>query len=538
MIGSMKKTIVLAAAVAVWGSARANLDAAANAETLHVIRELGVDGQPTIWNGHAIQFMYPPQFDFKAVAGAVKYRFTAIDDMHREFAMEAARPTEPLTSLWTNLTDNGFVTVTALGLDAKGEVCGLAGTRRFWKMARYRPGTYPTARRSYGEASRMAFDYIFERPSTQYFLKYGKPDPEYGLNAYPARMHAGLICGMVRYAKVRPDRAADALKVARNAADYLISISLPADAVLAHFPPTYDNPKAGPGLGGVGPSSQGKNMLIYPASAGTAYLDLYAACGDAKYLEAAKGIAETYLKIQGADGTCALKVDEKTGEPVSANRAFPVDICSFLERLAALTGRDDFRKAAARGLDFVLKGPVKDWDWEGQFEDTELVGKYVNQTLPCETVLYLLARRGKEGWVRRFAREALRFSEDQFVCWERPCREDGTGPISKQRGNDAEYLTWCKLGVLEQYKCYVPIDAPAAKLVRTYFAMWRETGDALDLAKARTIADAMVNQQFDNGRIPTFWAEYYRDKPLSDWLCCMVESAIALEEIGKIRTLP
>ena len=539
----MDKILILIGALAAsagFAGTNCELDAKAAAEALHVVRELGVDGQPAIWNGHAVQFMYPPQFDFKPVAGAVKYRFTVLDDVHHAFTMEDARPTAPLTPVWTNLTENGFVTVTATGVDAKGRDCGLAGTRRFWKLARFRPGTYPKARRGYLEASRMAFDYVFARPSTQYFLKNGKPDPDYGLNAYPAKMHAGLISGMVRYAKVRPDRAADALKVARNAADYLISISLPADAVLAHFPPTYDNPKAGPGLGGVGPSSQGKNMLLYPASAGTAYLDLYAACGEAKYLEAAKGIGETYLKIQGKDGTCALKVDEKTGEPVSANRAFPLGICTFLERLAALTGRGDFRAAAARGLDYVLKGPARDWNWEGQFEDTELAGKYVNQTKhpPCDTALYLLGQRGKDEWVRRFAREVLRFAEDQFIFWERPCREDGTGPISKARGNDAEYLTWCKLGVLEQYKCYVPIDASAAKLVRTYLAMWRETGDALDLAKARTIADAMVNRQFDNGRIPTFWADYYLDKPQSDWMNCTIESALALEEIGEIRSLP
>ena len=70
--------------------------------------------------------------------------------------------------------------------------------------------------------------------------------------------------------------------------------------------------------------------------------------------------------------------------------------------------------------------------------------------------------------------------------------------------------------------------------MRTYLAMWRETGDALDLAKARTIADAMVNRQFDNGRIPTFWADYYLDKPQSDWMNCTIESALALEEIGQL----
>ena len=39
----------------------------------------------------------------------------------------------------------------------------------------------------------------------------------------------------MRYAKLRPDRAAEALKLAHLAADYLISISQPDGAPLAMF---------------------------------------------------------------------------------------------------------------------------------------------------------------------------------------------------------------------------------------------------------------------------------------------------------------
>ncbi|MBQ0031474.1 MAG: hypothetical protein KBT68_01590, partial [bacterium] len=511
------------------------LDARAAAESLHVVRELGVDGQPAIWNGHAVQFTYPPQFDFKAVPGAVGYRFTLIDDIHRVITMEAKLPTDPLTPVWTNLTDNGFVSVVAHGLDAAGEVCGLAGTRRFWKLPRFHPGKYPKARRGYLEAARLAYDYIFNLPSTQYFLKNGKPDPGYGLNAYPAKMHSALVSAMVRYAKLRPDRSADALRMARIAADYLLSISVPAGKPLAHFPPTYDNPKVGPGLGGVGPASQGKNMLLYPAQVGAAYLDLYGALGETKYLAAAEALAETYLRIQDKDGTCYLKVDQATGKPVNENRAFPLGICEFLERLQAVTGKKPYLEAAERGIGYVLSGPVKDWNWEGQFEDVEPSGKYVNLTKhpPCETALYLLKHRGKEEWVRRFAREVLRFSEDQFICWERPCRQDGTGPCSDRR-SARDYLAWDCPGVLEQYKCYIPIDASISKVLITYAASWRETGDVLDLAKARALADALVNSQAESGRIPTFWTAWGRREPKSDWLNCMAFSAMTLEDFASV----
>ena len=96
----------------------------------------------------------------------------------------------------------------------------------------------------------------------------------------------------------------------------------------------------------------------------------------------------------------------------------------------------------------------------------------------------------------------------------------------------SDYLAWDCPGVLEQYKCYIPIDVSISKVLITYAASWRETGDALDLAKARTLADALVNSQAESGRIPTFWTEWGRREPKSDWLNCMVFSAMTLEDFA------
>ena len=123
-------------------------------------------------------FMYPPSFEFKKVPGAVKYRFVAIDDLQREHVMEDAEPTAFLTPMWGKIPARGLVTVICDGVDAKGNVCGRAGMRRFWKAAPFTPGGYKPAPRSYAEAAAKACDFIWSLPNTRHLLEKGEPLPK------------------------------------------------------------------------------------------------------------------------------------------------------------------------------------------------------------------------------------------------------------------------------------------------------------------------------------------------------------------------
>ena len=498
------------------------------------VRPGGVDGQE-FWNAHSEWFMYPPSFAFLKVAGASRYRFTVLDDQHVSHTFEAETPEATLAPVWAQMP-TGFVSVRCDALDADGRVVGLAGERtRFWKQAPYRPGAYPPAKRGYREAARLIYDYVFMRPSTRYLLSHGKPDYSYSRNAYPSKMGAALICAMVRYAKMRPDRAEEAMKIAQLQADYLISVSQPAAAPLPFFPPTY----AGDKLAARG--FKGENMLLYPATVAKAYLVLAAATGVAKYDDAARAIGETYLRLQGADGTWTLKVREKDGAPVTRNRAFPMVMMELFAALEKKTGDRRWREAADRAFAFIERGPLADWNWEGQFEDVIPTEKYVNLTKhpACSTAMYLLTRYPGDAQRLAQARELLRFSEDQFVCWERPCRPDGIGPRWHNRPDEKkwvqnDYLDWVVPAVTEQYQCYHPIDASAAKLIDTYLALHAATGSALDLAKAKTLADSIVNVQDPDGRLPTHWnISRFSDRDY-DWINCMIAAANALERLADV----
>jgi hypothetical protein len=86
--------------------------------------------------------------------------------------------------------------------------------------------------------------------------------------------------------------------------------------------------------------------------------------------------------------------------------------------------------------------------------------------------------------------------------------------------------SWRCPAVLEQYNCYVPIDASSAKMIRTYLAMCRATKNPLDLARACTLGDAIIRETRDNGYLPTFWMD-----SCEDWPNCTLASAAALAEI-------
>ena len=254
--------------------------AAAEPDALVPVRPGGVNGQ-AFWNGHSDWFLYPPSFDFKKVPGAAKYRFTVLDDQHIAKTFVADAPTASLAPVWGEIPP-GLTSVRCEGLDAQGRVCGLAGERlRFWRQAPFKEGAYPPAKRPYAEAAALVYDYLYSRPSTRHLAKTGEMDFTYSRNAYPAKMGSAVISAMVQYASRRPERAAEALEIAKKQGEWLLKHSQPKGAPLAFFPPTYAGDKL------TAKKYAGECMLMYPVTAANAYLALFEVTKDAKWRDAA-----------------------------------------------------------------------------------------------------------------------------------------------------------------------------------------------------------------------------------------------------------
>ena len=556
------RVIVAAAGVAVaCGSACA--DVSSNALLAAVARDLeqpvrpgGVNGRP-FWNGNGrgMRVIYPPAFGFDEVPGAVKYRFTVMDDLLNEHVFEQNRPTADLSPVW-KFVPVGFVHVRVEGLSAKGRVLGVSGTRRFWRCAPYEPGAYPPKPWSYAECVRRYYPVLFAHQNTQHFLKYGTPDGVTDLlNIYPSKMNSALVRGLLRYAKLDKEHAADALKAAKAAGDFMISISQPAGTPLAHFPPTYRDKENQKG-NFANRQYAGQNMLVYPAYMGQAYLELYAACGESRYLDAARGIADTYARLQLAEGTWYLKMWERDGQPVANDsgempvRLNPIDVCSFMDSLAEATREGRWREVSGRAFAYIEKGPLATWDWSAQFEDTAPSSGYRNPS-SCDAMkvaLYLLKRFPQDASRRAQARELMRWVEDQFVFWRKPCRADGRSVLSgpdrgfnpwERPGAPAgrKFAEWVDVpGVAEKYTWMVMENALAAMMMKLYFEFYRLEGDELCLAKARTLGDSIVRvqQMCGDGEIASEWFASYMTGTRCPhiWLNCSVGTVALLEDLA------
>lgn len=393
-------------------------------------------------------------------------------------------------------------------------------------------GHYPRAVRSYREAASMACAYMTSLPAMKTLVDTGVPEQRYQHNAYVSKTHAAHIEAMLDWGANEPSNRETGLRFARASADYLLTQLEPSDAVLAHWPPTYgripleydpaiDGPSK-PSMIGNEPEGavkyRGQVMLIYPASVGSAFVAMYGATREGKYLAAAQGIAETYLRIRRSDNSWPLKVWLATGEEIGENTLVPTSVLGFFEDLYVATEESKWRVAADETFDWIVKHPLTDWNWDGQFEDIVPQSPYQNPTEhgACDVLMYILKRYpGDAQWLAT-ARELLEFCEKRFVCWETP----------------SNHPNWPTPSVLEQYSCFMPIDASAAKMIRAYMALYAATGDEVDLAKAQALANTITRVQKPSGRIPTFWEGTVTDSgvssPTYDWLNCMQASVQAL----------
>ena len=497
--------ILLAAAMTVTASAATVGDDVA----LPVRPGCTAKGIP-FWNGHATFFRYAPAFGFKAVPQAARYRFSLRGNGGEKVSFEAASPEAPFSPIWNDLANRQW-TVVCEGINTDGNAIGVAGERIFVKTAPF-TGGYAQAARPYREAARMIYEYMTALPAMRTLVETGVPDQNYQHNAYPSKTHAAHIGSMLKWAAFDPKSREKAMRFARASGDYLMSQLEPADAPLAFWPPTYGrkpleyDPKANggknrPAMVGNDPKGaakyRGQVMTLYPADVGVQLIALAKATGEKRYLEAAKGIGETYLKIRRTDGTWALKYNLSTGEVVCPNPLVPTRPMVFFEQLAGATGDAKWRKAADDCFAWLEKGPLSDWNWDGQFEDIEPRPPYQDLTKhnAIETMFHLLKRRGDEPAARRLARELLRWSEDQFVFWEAPCRPDDKVPRAGSAPGTFSPGKWHYPSVYEQYSCYIAIDASVSKMIFAYLAMYRAEKNPLDLAKARALADAITQVQ-------------------------------------------
>ena len=492
----------------------------------------GVEKRP-FWNGHSTQFMFVPSFYFPRVRHAKAYLFTVEDKEGVKHSFTASQPTASLAPVWADVPV-GIVHLKVESLNEEGKAEHIAGARTFYKSTPF-PGrdAYPPKARSYRECALLAYRYIYNNEMVQHWLKYGKPMADYAHNVYPTKTIAGIIQAMVAYAKLEPSCAENALKLACRAADYLLSISFSGNHSLAGLPPTYSfenlNAEA---VNKVAPAAQGcvgTMMMIYPASAGIAYLTLAEATEDKKYFNAAMRIAEYYKANVLPSGSWYLLYDCKSGKPLSGNICVDFKFVNFFRMLYEKTKDEIWHKLEVDHYKYITDKCLKEYKWEGQFEDIPVSLPYENLTHfpPNHLIDYITKHLSNDEKMVAEAVDLMRFVEDQFVVWgEHP--EWNMTPWGGK--------PWHYPAGLEQYSWYCPIDASTATIMTAFTNMYKLKGDRLYLEKAMTLADMITRvQNAETGIIPTFWmGENCAYGYENFWINCLLYSANAMMNIAEL----
>ncbi|MCQ2431382.1 MAG: hypothetical protein MJ175_02125 [Clostridia bacterium] len=495
----------------------------------------GVKRGHPFWNAESTEFMYVPAFHFTAIRGCSRYRYDAVDELGKKHSFEADDCCVLLTPIWAELPE-GVVRLTVTALNPDGTDYALVGARTFFRLSPF-PGETPPAVCSYRESAVRAYKYAMEQSFIRHWLEHGTPDPSYDLNTYPSKMISMLGHAMLSYARLCPEDADKAMKVAVNAADYLISITPRGDDPLADLPPTYTldfcpDPEK---YGIITPNwhaavaHMGTMMMIYPASAGSMYVELEAATGDAKYLSEAEKIAAYYLRTVEPNGSWALVRSTQTGEPITPNFISPFEhVVPFLMALYTRTGNEKWKNLADGAVGYVLHTQLPTYNWEGQFEDSPLSTNYMNLThyAPTSLAKYFAKYHRDDPASMKLAEELMRFVEDQFVIWKRPY--PWAHASNEPNGDGYDTSLWHTPAGLEQYGWYVPIDASTSCILQGFIELYNAGCGSLWLAKAKALADQLTRVQHENGQIPTHWMNT-ENAEKNFWFNCMFESCRTLE---------
>lgn len=498
-------------------------------ETVIPVRP-GVPGEQPFWNGMAVQFQYAPAFDFKEVPGAKSYRFALTPEKGAPLTFTADKPWTPLSPVWEKVS-TGTTRLSVQGLDANGMETGQPMTRKFHRAATI-GNAYPAAAMSWRDSARTALDALVHSPDLQCWFTTGVPDEPFHLYRYPSKIVGSAAAALSIYASQTPPPAdaAEALKAARRAADYLLGISFPKNDAWAFHPPLYHPTLFRDRLKGhMDPSHY---MTFGGAETGMYYLAVYAATKDKKYLDAAVRIAETYAKRQSPEGSWLMFVSPKDGGPLSDNALIPTLVVEFLDQLVRVTGERRFDAMREKAIAWIMRNPARTWNWQGQFEDVKPLPPYENLTEHDAGAfsIHLLQTSGDDPAKRALALDLLRFAEDQFVMWAQPPTANPKGQNSDGEAG-AKSKSWLLPCVLEQYRCYAPVSASSAKLIRMYLAAYRATGDRLHLEKAKALATTLTRTQ-SNKKAPGRYQTWLKQNPGPMWPNCELKSILAIQELA------
>lgn len=481
----------------------------------------GIPGERPFWNRASGQFTYVPAFDIPESEGAACYRFALKNVIsERVYLADQAKPFEPIYELWRQIPTGGYE-MTVSPIDAAGNEIGEPFSRGFVRQPCFH-GPYLPPRRSYREAGFLGLAHVFKAEFVRKIHASKKIDPAYEpYLSYPSKMVAAVIHALCVYADLSARDHDLALAMAESAAEGLIATNVPDGRRLARLPMTYL---------GENFAAKGRNHLImmnYPLSAALAYLALFDRTGREKYKAEALAVLKTFAAIQEKDGTWFLIYDSEKGTPATENRLLAYSFLILADKVRGM-GIADFDAARQKCLDAFLDGPVKTFDWSGQFEDTPPMSPYANlaKDMAIHFACYLAEHPEIVPNPDSIVGEIVRFADDQFFLWG-PAHVPEEWHL-RSAPNVARELIY-PVG-LEQYNGMYAVNDSSGDGINGFMTMFRLTRNPLWLAKACALANVLTIAQYDDGEIPSGLDNF---AALGTWINGQISSALTLLELAR-----
>jgi hypothetical protein len=230
--------------------------------------------------------------------------------------------------------------------------------------------------------------------------------------AYPARQHAYFIFTFLRYYAYTGER--EWLLRARDLANWNLAHSTPADAVYPNLPhSTYLNGQPG---GGADQQSLEPDKAAF---LGSAYLAVYEATADTKYLKGANAIAETLARRQRDDGSWPFRVVAEDGKIQQDFGGAPVFLVEFFERMLRYEDKPAYHRAHDRALKQMLQRNVEKNAWGTYHEDVRAKEEgYLSAEPMSFTADYLFRHANGHPEYIEMGRQILRRMEERLVHTE------------------------------------------------------------------------------------------------------------------------